>query len=69
MLSQAMFTTPEMEDLFSSTSQIAFMLAFESALAKAQNTEGSIPSAATRVIEAVCASASFDVENIEKQTI
>ncbi len=74
MLSQAIFTTPEMEGLFSSKSQIGFMLAFESALAKAQNTEGSLPSAAAQVIEAVCSSAIldstiFDVENIENQAI
>ncbi len=74
MLSNVLFTTPEMEDLFSSKSQIAFMLAFESALAKAQNTEGSIPSAAAQVIEKVCASAIFDstildIEIIENQTL
>jgi 3-carboxy-cis,cis-muconate cycloisomerase len=74
MLSKFLFTTPEMENLFSSKSQITFMLAFESALAKAQYTEGVIPSAAAQVIESVCASAIFDatifdVESIENQTL
>jgi 3-carboxy-cis,cis-muconate cycloisomerase len=74
MLSKLLFTTPEMENLFSSKSQITFMLAFESALAKAQYTEGVIPSDAARVIESVCTSAIFDatildIESIENQTL
>jgi 3-carboxy-cis,cis-muconate cycloisomerase len=69
MLSQAIFTTSEMDDLFSSASQIKAMLAFESALAKAEYTEGVIPSAAAAVIKSVCASATFDAEDLEKQTL
>jgi 3-carboxy-cis,cis-muconate cycloisomerase len=69
MLSQAIFTTSEMDDLFSSNSQIKAMLAFESALAKAEYTEGVIPSSAAAVIQTVCASATFDAENLEKQTL
>jgi 3-carboxy-cis,cis-muconate cycloisomerase len=73
MLSKAIFTTAEMDDLFSSTAQIKAMLAFESALAKAEYTEGVIPSAAAAVIQTVCAEAAIfdniDVENLEKQTL
>ncbi len=63
-----------MEDLFSSKCQLAFMLAFESALAKAQNTEGVIPSAAAQAIESVCSlavvdSSILDIESIENQTL
>ena len=73
MLSQAIFTTSEMDNLFSSAAQIKAMLTFESALAKAEYTEGVIPSAAAAVIQAVCKSAkifdNIDVENLEKQTL
>ncbi|MDZ7877157.1 MAG: 3-carboxy-cis,cis-muconate cycloisomerase [Saprospiraceae bacterium] len=69
MLSQAIFTTSEIEEILSSATQIKAMLAFESALAKAEYREGIIPSAAAAVIQAVCVSAQFDADNLEKQTL
>ena len=53
---------PSFETAFEPPAFLAAMLAFESALARAQAEEGLIPEAAAGAIERACASMAFDVE-------
>ncbi|MDQ2998688.1 MAG: lyase family protein, partial [Chloroflexota bacterium] len=49
-----MFTTPEMDSIFTPAAHIRQMLAFEAALARAEAAAGVIPTAAVELIAAAC---------------
>lgn len=69
MLADLIFTTPQMEALFSDATELRFMLDFESALAQAQATVGIIPSEASMIITDVCRQTDWNTEWIREQTL
>lgn len=69
MLADLIFTTPPMEAIFSDGSELRQMLAFESALARAQGAVGFIPTSAATSIATVCEQTDWSVEAIKQQTL
>ena len=63
-LIRCLATTPELDDLFSDSSVLSALLAFESALARAQARLGLIPTSAADSIAQAAAPASFDAASI-----
>ncbi len=61
-IADALFSTPAMSAIFSTTSQVRHMLAFEAGLARAQARLGLIPIAAADAIDAACSVDRFDVD-------
>lgn len=64
MSQQSLFSTPEMEAIFSLEAHVERMLMFEAALARAEAKAGVIPQEAADAIEAACMGGTFDVERI-----
>ena len=69
MLADSIFTTPQMETIFSDESELRFMLAFESALATAQAAVGDIPVEAAEIIANACWQTDWATEQIREQTL
>jgi 3-carboxy-cis,cis-muconate cycloisomerase len=69
MLADLIFTTPPIETIFSDETELSFMLAFESALAKAQRVAGVIPEKAAATIADVCRQTGWDTDSIRQQTL
>ncbi|MDB5240934.1 MAG: pcaB [Spirosoma sp.] len=69
MLADSIFTTPQMELLFSDATELRFMLSFESALAQAQAAVGVIPLEAALIIADVCGQTDWTTEWIKEQTL
>lgn len=68
-LPEALFSTPEMSEIFSPESHIGAMLAFEEALARAEARARIIPQNAAVAIAAVCRRELFDPESVFKDAI
>ncbi|GAB2606243.1 3-carboxy-cis,cis-muconate cycloisomerase [Spirosoma areae] len=69
MLADSIFTTPQIDAIFSDASELHHMLAVESALATAQATVGVIPNEAATIIADVCRQTDWDTEQIREQTL
>ncbi len=63
-LIRSLATTPELDDLFSDSSVLSALLAFETALARAQARLGLIPASAAASIAQAADAASFDAASI-----
>ncbi len=61
-LTAAMFSTPGMQQIFSSHQTVQCMLDFEAALSRAQAQEGIIPAEAVAAIIACCDAGKFDID-------
>ena len=67
-LTEALFTTPQMADLFSGAGHVRRMLDFEAALARAEARAGVIPAEAAGAITAACRVERFDVPGLLRET-
>jgi 3-carboxy-cis,cis-muconate cycloisomerase len=67
-VADALFTTPEMADLFSGEGHVRRMLDFEAALAQAEGRAGVIPSEAAEAIAAACRVELYDVPALLRET-
>lgn len=65
-MSDPLFTTDAMREIFSPRARLARMLEFEAALARAEAGVGVIPKAAADMIAAHCDVAQFDVDAIDR---
>jgi 3-carboxy-cis,cis-muconate cycloisomerase len=61
------FSTPGMDDTFSSEAQVRAMLTFEAALARAEARAGIIPKEAAEAIAASCQGAQFEVSALYRE--
>src|ERR671921_851915 len=62
-----MFTTPDMDAIFTPAAHVQHMLAFEAALARAEAAAGLIPAAAAESIAAACSRDDFDSTAIDTE--
>jgi 3-carboxy-cis,cis-muconate cycloisomerase len=67
-LTEALFTTPQMADIFSGEGHVRRMLDFEAALARAEARAGVIPAEAADAITAACRVERFDVPGLLRET-
>jgi len=66
---EVLFSTPEMSAVFSAEAHVRGMLAFESALARAEARAGVISGSAAEAIAACCRVDLFDVEQIYREAV